>query len=359
MDRSLTSHVALATDQLLVSLEGDHDLVGSVASSPFFVALASVIGRRGASSSSHLAFSLTRAAPTPDVLSGHLALDLPQGGAGRSARLEDGRIVIVWEETVVIVAEPRSGHVRVHAPSGTTPALVWALGTLVATACVRLGLCHVVHGSLVQLRGRHLLVAGAAASGKTTTALLLVAAGAELVTEDITYLGGYGEAVGTPLRHYLNIRSGTWRRHHAALAPVLAPRALDALAPLLAARVDGAGDQVRVDLKDVAGSAARSGATRARTVDGLLLPALDPSLRCVQVTNVDESGARACTRAGLPPEMITWIDELLPTAATPTGDLNIGLRVPVPAACLRLPTAVRLSPPEIADSLASYLPGWW
>lgn len=137
-------------------------------------------------------------------------------------------VVVDWQGRALIELVPGSDRIDVWlAPElRSFPQLVcFVVGSLMVAAY---GL-QAFHGSVVEWKGRAVLLAGASGSGKTSFSLALAAQGARWLTEDTTHTAPGGlEFVPVLMRDHISVRPGTY----AAFRDILEPH------PALAARID-------------------------------------------------------------------------------------------------------------------------
>lgn len=69
---------------------------------------------------------------------------------------------------------------------------------------------YAVHGGLVSNGEHNLLISSSSLGGKTTLALLFLANGWRIITEESTYITRHGEPLKFNIRNYFNIRVGTY-----------------------------------------------------------------------------------------------------------------------------------------------------
>ena len=241
---------------------------------------------------------------------------LPQNGHVQVRLADDGDTVLLrWTDAGLLEARRHSGRAVLHAET-PAPHLTWMLCYLTATTFARAGLCHAVHGSVVRLAGRNVMVVGGSSSGKTTLSLLLVEGGAELVTEDVTYVDPAGRFLPVLLRDYLTVRAGTY----AAMRDFFADRlggSLDGAFPTDLPPEElyalGRAGQRMVPIAALTGDPA--GRDRPEPVDLTLLPDVSPRHTGVRLEPATVAGANALIAGSLPRLMLDWVGELLPPDA--------------------------------------------
>jgi hypothetical protein len=81
---------------------------------------------------------------------------------------------------------------------------------LLLTPYLLFGDLYAVHGGLVSNGKHNLLISSSSLGGKTTLALLFLANGWSIITEESTYISRHGEPLKFNIRNYFNIRAGTY-----------------------------------------------------------------------------------------------------------------------------------------------------
>jgi hypothetical protein len=233
----------------------------------------------------------------PSEAEGSVLAQLPANDIAAAFLSADGRkLVIDWRGGGLMFARRHSGSARtLRGADGAH--FGWMLSYVTATTLVRCGLCAVVHGGVVRLRDRNFLIAGPRGSGKTTLALLLVREGAEVVTDDITYVFDRKRFLPCPLRPYMHVRD-----HAVGLLP-------ETGLGRTTSREDGA---LRVTIPAPAQQP-------DPVIHAVLFPAIGERGESVsfRVGELASGSARSRLAADVFPPAVMWIDELLECGLPP------------------------------------------
>lgn len=81
---------------------------------------------------------------------------------------------------------------------------------LLLTPYLLTGELFVIHGGLVNLGERNILISNSSLGGKTTLAILFASQGWNIITEENTYITRSGKLLPINIRNYFNIRIGTY-----------------------------------------------------------------------------------------------------------------------------------------------------
>lgn len=81
---------------------------------------------------------------------------------------------------------------------------------LLLTPYLLTGELFVIHGGLVNLGERNILISNSSLGGKTTLAILFASHGWNIITEENTYITRSGKLLPINIRNYFNIRIGTY-----------------------------------------------------------------------------------------------------------------------------------------------------
>lgn len=84
------------------------------------------------------------------------------------------------------------------------------INILLLTPYLLYGDLYAVHGGLVSDGKTNILLSNSSLGGKTTFALLFLANGWQIITEETTYITKHGEILNYNIRNYFNIRVGTY-----------------------------------------------------------------------------------------------------------------------------------------------------
>lgn len=84
------------------------------------------------------------------------------------------------------------------------------INILLLTPYLLYGDLYAVHGGLVSDGKNNILLSNSSLGGKTTFALLFLASGWQIITEETTYVTRYGAILNYNIRNYFNIRVGTY-----------------------------------------------------------------------------------------------------------------------------------------------------
>lgn len=243
-----------------------------------------------------------------------------------------------YEDAGTLVAQRNSGHCEVFA-SGPSAPLGWMINYVVAALIARGGACTAVHASAVRFAGKNVLIGGPSGSGKTSLALRLFHHGGGLLTEDITYIDGFGRFAPQPIRDFMHVRAGTFRALP-WLGRFLSPASARAL------RVVGSGEDLvaagralEVEVPFSHFHLPEAGID-PQPVDLVVLPRLDADARTIAVEVVDPWEIEQGLRRSLPSAVTRWTEELIPTSALQPWEPEdvalpraTGLRVVLPLDC--------------------------
>ncbi len=232
-------------------------------------------------------------APTAGVLT-----ELPPHPSIKTAVSKDGSMVGLRWAGAGIIHGLRGGNFIDLICERKGPDASWMIRYILATVLVLRGDIDVCHGCLVDWNGKKILLCGPSGSGKSSLSLLFALSGGDILTEDITYLNGAGQAAPSSAREAMTLRPGTLAAFNAGLAAQLGDGYAQA--------VTGTGGRggIRINISPLFAA----GEPHPVAVDLIVFPSLDGAPGEITVTDVKKGGSlngrifqQDC------PAMINWV----------------------------------------------------